>query len=47
LSFGPWPLPAVLTMKWAPCVFLAIFVAQRISLIVHWLWVSLVKNPWI
>ena len=47
LSLGPWPLLAVLTMKWAPWVRLAIAVAQRISLIVHWLWVSLVKNRWI
>ena len=47
LSFGPRPLLAVLTMKWAPWVRLATLVAQRISLIVHWLWVSLVKKPWI
>ena len=42
---GPWPLLAVLTMKWAPWVRLATCVAHRISLIVHWLWVSLVKKP--
>ena len=45
LSSGPRPFWAVLTMKWAPWVSFEILVAQRTSLMVQLVWVSLVKKP--
>jgi hypothetical protein len=43
--FGPRPFSPVLTMKWAPWTWRETFMAHRISLIVQFSCVSLVKKP--